>query len=108
MNARPRIRLFALLRPIAPLAAMFLLTGAALISCEGTSDGNDPDSPGSPRPNSAAMGKWTPNATYDTCTKEFHDTYFVIGPDGKKYPTWHAPTATDRSHTPASRGQFRA
>ncbi len=41
------------------------------------------------------MGKWTPNSDFDTCTKDFHDTYYVIGPDGKKYPTWHPPTATD-------------
>lgn len=40
--------------------------------------------------NSMAMGKWTP-ATQDTCTKEEHDGYFAIGPDGKKYPTWHPP-----------------
>jgi len=74
---------------------MFLLTGSAVISCEGTTD-EDGDTPsGGTRSNSAAMGKWTPNRTYDTCTAAFHDTYFVIGPDGKKYPTWHPPTATD-------------
>jgi len=95
MNASSRSRLLALLRAAAPLAAMFLLTGAALVSCEGTSDEEDGDSSDGTRPNSAAMGRWTPNTTYDTCTKEFHDTYFVVGPDGRKYPTWHPPTATD-------------
>lgn len=45
--------------------------------------------------NSAAMGKWTPNTKYDTCTKEIHDSYFVLGPDGKKYPTWHPPVHTN-------------
>lgn len=44
--------------------------------------------------NSHAMGLWTPSK-WDTCTKEFHDSFFVIGPDGKKYPTWHPPTAVD-------------
>ena len=84
-----------MLRAAAPLAAMFLLTGSAVISCDGTSD-DDPDTPtNGTRPNSAAMGKWTPNTDHDTCTQAFHDTYFVIGPDGKKYPAWHPPTASD-------------
>jgi hypothetical protein len=49
--------------------------------------------------NSVAMGKWSPNVLYDTCPnaadtariKEIHDSYSVIGPDGKRYPTWHPP-----------------
>jgi HYR domain len=39
---------------------------------------------------SAAYGLWTPSS-YDTCTKAQHDSYNVIGPDGKRYPTWHPP-----------------
>lgn len=39
---------------------------------------------------SMAFGKWMPGR-FDTCTKEQHDSFFVIGPDGKKYPTWHPP-----------------
>jgi len=74
---------------------MFLLTGSAVISCEGTHEDNGDTPSDGTRPDSAAMGKWTPNTDYDTCTKAFHDTFFVVGPDGKKYPTWHAPTATD-------------
>ena len=99
MTSRKPRCLAALIRATAPLVAMFMLTGAALISCEGTSSdsggGGGGGGGGSTRPNSAAMGKWTPNTTYDTCTQAFHDSYFVIGPDGKKYPTWHPPTATD-------------
>jgi hypothetical protein len=89
-----------LLRTAAPLAAVFLLTGAFL-SCEGTvggstgGGGSGGGGSGGERPNSAAMGRWTPNTAFDTCTQAFHDTFFVIGPDGKKYPTWHPPTATD-------------
>ena len=98
MESRKLRCVAVLVRAAAPLAAMFMLTGAALISCEGTSsdsgDGGNGGNGGT-RPNSAAMGKWTPNTTYDTCTQAFHDSYFVIGPDGKKYPTWHPPTATD-------------
>jgi hypothetical protein len=96
VNSIPTFRrLAAMLRAAAPLAAMFLLTGSAVISCEGEYD-DDPDTPtDGTRPNSAAMGRWTPNTDFDTCSQAFHDTYFVIGPDGKKYPTWHPPTATD-------------
>jgi len=36
----------------------------------------------------ASYGIWTPSRL-DTCTKDQHDSYFVLGPDGKKYPTWH-------------------
>jgi hypothetical protein len=83
------------LRTLAPLAAMFLLTGSIGMSCEGNQP-DDPDRPdGSTRPDSSAMGLWTPNTTHDTCSKSFHDTYFVVGPDGKKYPGWHPPTAVD-------------
>jgi hypothetical protein len=41
-------------------------------------------------PAAASYGIWTPSR-FDTCTKAQHDAYFVIGPDGKKYPTWHPP-----------------
>lgn len=40
---------------------------------------------------SRAFGLWSPGPT-DTCTKEQHDAYSVVGPDGKLYPTWHPPT----------------
>ena len=89
------------LRIGALLAALFLLTGAVEVSCSGDpslTPGRpaDPSNPGgSSRPASAAMGKWTPNPTYDTCSQAFHDSYFVVGPDGKRYPTWHPPVATD-------------
>ena len=39
---------------------------------------------------SVAYGKWTPGP-FDTCTKEIHDSYSTVGPDGKLYPTWHPP-----------------
>lgn len=42
--------------------------------------------------NSQAMGKWIPNPKFDTCSQAEHDSYSVVGPDGKKYPTWHPPT----------------
>ncbi len=83
---------FRALRAAAPLAAILLLTGAVNVSCSG-----DPRSSGSlstEQPDSHAMGQWTPVAGVDTCTQAQHDAHFTLGPDGKKYPTWHAPTDT--------------
>jgi len=85
------------LRTAAGLAALALLTGSAVVSCKGDPTGSAaaPDN----RPDSASMGRWTPST--DTtrfpkeCTKEVHDSYYVIGPDGRKYPTWHAATHVD-------------
>jgi hypothetical protein len=69
--------------------------------------------PGQPRQapngNSMAMGLWNPNPKFDMCynadgsvnadatsrIKQLHESYSVIGPDGKLYPTWHPPVATD-------------
>lgn len=39
---------------------------------------------------SHAYGQWTPSH-WDTCSREIHDRYSVLGPDGKLYPTWHPP-----------------
>lgn len=41
-----------------------------------------------------ANRNWTPTA-YDTCPAALHKTYAVIGPDGKRYPTWHPAQVTD-------------
>jgi len=37
-----------------------------------------------------AFGIWTPGKT-DTCSPEVHNRFATLGPDGKKYPTWHPP-----------------
>ncbi len=39
---------------------------------------------------SVAMGAWSPGPG-DDCTVEVHSRYSTIGPDGKRYPTWHPP-----------------
>ncbi len=46
--------------------------------------------PGS-APAARAFGIWNPGL-FDGCTKEQHDAFAVMGPDGKVYPTWHPPT----------------
>jgi hypothetical protein len=40
--------------------------------------------------NSAAFGIWNPTSI-DTCTKADHDSFYVVGPDRLRYPTWHPP-----------------
>jgi hypothetical protein len=37
-----------------------------------------------------AFGIWSP-AGPDTCSPAVHDQYWTVGPDGLRYPTWHAP-----------------
>jgi hypothetical protein len=83
-----------LVRLASALAVIATLTGSLVVSCTGDPSSATGGGGGSNAPSSTAMGQWTP-ATQDTCTKAFHDSFFVIGPDGKKYPTWHAPQATD-------------
>jgi hypothetical protein len=39
---------------------------------------------------SAAYDKWLPGPD-DTCSREVHNSYSVVGPDGLRYPTWHPP-----------------
>lgn len=41
-------------------------------------------------PPARAFGIWSPGVN-DTCTKEQHDSFSMVGPDGKRYPTWHPP-----------------
>ncbi|MGE3509551.1 MAG: hypothetical protein AB7N65_11775 [Vicinamibacterales bacterium] len=45
------------------------------------------DAPG----NARSFGIWTPSSQ-DSCTKAQHDAFAVIGPDGRRYPTWHPST----------------
>lgn len=100
MSGRPWIAAF---RAAAPLAAVFLLTGAIEVSCTG--DPRDPaGTGGSSGTNSHAMGQWTPVSGVDTCTQAQHDEHFVIGPDGKKYPTWHAATRINTDLTSCTYG----
>ena len=67
-----------------------------MISCDGTI-GRRPETrrPTAPGPTARPWESGRPTPTTTPARQAFHDTYFVIGPDGKKYPTWHPPTATD-------------
>lgn len=85
------------LRTGAGLCVLALLTGAGAVSCAGDTpdDGVDRDL----RPASGSLGRWTPatdNKRFPgECTQAVHDSYYVIGPDGRKYPTWHGPMHVD-------------
>ncbi len=98
-------RLPALLaRVAAAVTIVGTLSGSLVVSCAGDPSSATGGNGGSNAPASQSMGRWTP-ATQDTCTKAFHDTFFVVGPDGKKYPTWHAAEAIDpATHTLCSFG----
>src|SRR5688572_2712403 len=72
------------MRRIARMGAA--LMSAGLIACGGDG-GMDPTT----APPSRAFALWRPGPT-DTCTQEQHDAYSAVGPDGKRYPTWHPPT----------------
>ncbi len=69
----------------------------ALISAAFALSGCSTESPSSPSPEqlaaappSRAFGIWAPSGS-DTCSPAVHDRYATLGPDGKKYPTWHPP-----------------
>lgn len=47
-----------------------------------------------PTGDSSAFARgWNPTE-YDTCTRADHESYAVIGVDGKLYPSWHPPVHT--------------
>ncbi len=52
---------------------------------------------------SVALSRWTPTK-WDTCTQAEHSSYSVIGPDGKRYPTWHPAVHTRADGTKCTFG----
>jgi hypothetical protein len=70
-----------------PIAAMVRVTTPGIVVLA-LACGDAALLPPQPTGFSAAYGLWTPGP-FDTCTKEIHDHYSVVGPDGKLYPTWH-------------------
>ena len=68
-----------------PLPVLIALAAAAC------SDSVFPFTNGPPIGNAASYGIWTPGPR-DDCTAEIHNSYSVVGPDHKLYPTWHPPS----------------
>lgn len=54
----------------------------------------DGEFPAAPASDALVNRTWQPTA-YDTCPRSLHDSFTVVGPDGRRYPTWHPPTAVD-------------
>ncbi len=52
---------------------------------------------------SHALGLWTPHPIHDTCSAAYHDSFSIVGDDGRRYPTWHPPEGVD-GVTPCSFG----
>lgn len=63
---------------------------AVLVMAGCESEPSSPDTPIEATGFSDAYDKWTPGPN-DTCTRETHNSYSVVGPDGLLYPTWHPP-----------------
>jgi hypothetical protein len=57
-------------------------------------DGLPAPLPAVPSSVAATTRNWAP-APQDTCSKSLHERFSVVGPDGRRYPTWHPPTITD-------------
>src|SRR5688572_18531078 len=72
-----------------PRQLSHVMACGAVVVFAGCNNSTAPDLASAPP--SRAFGIWSPGVN-ETCTKEQHDAYSVVGPDGKKYPTWHPPT----------------
>ena len=57
----------------------------------GCSDGPAAPDYGPAIGDAASVGIWAPGPR-DDCTAAQHDAYSAVGPDRKRYPTWHPPT----------------
>lgn len=75
------------LRRCASVPALVAQTLVVLACRDTVSTGGNPVQPVG---NAASFGTWHPGA-HDTCPDSLHNQYFVIGPDHKRYPTWHPP-----------------
>src|SRR5437773_1850901 len=72
---------------VAPTLAV--LAAAAMVSAA-CHDGLTAPDYGPATGNAASFGIWVPGPN-DDCTQAQHDAYSVVGPDHKRYPTWHPP-----------------
>ena len=72
--------------PFFGLPALVLAALLAPLACSDSPLGLPPLEVGDSR----AYSIWEPTGP-DTCTREIHDSYSIVGPDGLRYPTWHPP-----------------
>ncbi|UCD25006.1 MAG: hypothetical protein JSW51_03530, partial [Gemmatimonadota bacterium] len=78
--------MIAKLRSLKPTPLSALALCLVLVSCESDNALSPTNSAGFSR----AYDIWQPGPD-DTCTREIHNQYSVVGPDGLLYPTWHPP-----------------
>ncbi|UCF20725.1 MAG: hypothetical protein JSU87_04765 [Gemmatimonadota bacterium] len=71
-------------RGLAVLALACLAMGACNDDPHGLRNGGEATGFG------ASYDRWAPGPN-DTCTRETHNSYSVVGSDGLLYPTWHPP-----------------
>ena len=57
-------------------------------------DGLPAPLPAVPGSIAATTRNWQPTA-YDTCPVALHERFSVVGPDGRRYPSWHPPAIVD-------------
>ena len=80
----------AMVRAFARAGAFAVLI--ATLGC--AADADAPTAPTGPQLDAAtpavAFGIWSPGP--GECGKAVHDRFSTLGPDGKRYPTWHPPT----------------
>ncbi len=75
------------IRPAVALGAGLVL---AIVACSAeTPTTSSPDQLAAASP-ARSFGIWSPGGS-DSCSPELHNRYATVGPDGKKYPTWHPP-----------------
>jgi hypothetical protein len=77
------------LRALRRVVASLVILPAALIAGCGE-DGYTGTGPVREIGPAVQFGIWVPDSN-DTCTPAIHDQYSVVGPDGKRYNTWHPP-----------------
>ena len=70
-------------------ALLAILAAGAMVSAACHDSPAAPDY-GPATANAASFGIWVPGPR-DDCTQTQHDAYSVVGPDHKRYPTWHPP-----------------
>lgn len=84
------------LRHLSPVPFTRVLAAAVVVALASacTDSASAPTAPTGPElanaAPSVAFGIWRPGP--NECAQSVHDKYATVGPDGKRYPTWHPPT----------------
>lgn len=69
---------------------LIALAVSALVVWSCGDDLHGPNRPGEATGPAGSYDKWAPGPN-DSCSREIHNSYSVVGPDGLIYPSWHPP-----------------